>query len=252
MSPMAAAPQERMGSAFALSLASGILIVLGSLVVLFTSFIPVVFGIASLVFGTIVLFASIQLYALPRQHVTWGVIILLFACLSVVGFGGFVAGMILGIIGGALGISWRPQRTLYPYGSASAPGAYGGVPIGPYGVPLVPWRMCMGCGRWIPWAYNVCPMCGAQTPYATAHSAVEKPAPPTERPVPPAARPAIFSPEFDRVQRAPPMIASTPPAPAPPSPSPPPPKAACPTCTGEAEWNARAQRWYCPAESRYF
>jgi hypothetical protein len=39
---------------------------------------------------------------------TWSVLILVFSILSIMGFGGFVVGAVLGIVGGALALRWRP------------------------------------------------------------------------------------------------------------------------------------------------
>lgn len=41
----------------------------------------------------------------------WGVLIPIFSILSLFGGGGFFIGMILGIIGGALGLAWKPKET---------------------------------------------------------------------------------------------------------------------------------------------
>jgi len=258
---MATGPLRRPVSAFALSLASGILVVLGALVLLLLTFgFFSIFGLLGLAFGTIILFAAVLMYARPREHAIWGVIVLVFACVSIVSIGGFVAGMILGIIGGALAIAWRPEGpVLGTYVSSPAYGAYGGAPTmntygggspaGPYGVPVTPWRMCMGCGRWIPWTYNVCPLCGTQTPIASwVPRATEAPLTATS-PAPWAYVPSPPTPMAPPAYTAPtPAPLYTPPTP----PSPPPVKAPCPTCTGEAEWNAAARRWYCPTESKYF
>lgn len=261
---MASGPVRRPLSAFALSLASGILVVVASLLLLLTFFFPFLFALLGLAFGTIILFSSVLMYARPREHAIWGILILVFACLSIVGFGGFVAGMILGIIGGSLGIAWRPEGQAFrayapmpayaPYGYPPMMGAYGGAPmIGAYGgtpmmgaqgVPVTPWRMCMGCGRWIPWTDNVCPLCGTQAPVAGWIPRAE------QAPLAGAsANPAAFAPPV-----APPVFPMAPPVPAyrAPAPSPPPVKAPCPTCTGEAEWYPSRGRWYCPAESKYF
>jgi len=40
---------------------------------------------------------------------TWSVLILVFSMLSFVGMGGFVVGAVLGIVGGALVLRWKPQ-----------------------------------------------------------------------------------------------------------------------------------------------
>jgi len=258
---MATGPARRPVSAFALSLASGILVVLGAFVLLLISFgFFTIFGLLGLAFGTIILFAAVLMYARPREHAIWGVIVLVFACVSIVSIGGFIAGMILGIIGGALAIAWRPEGPAFSsyvpgptyggYGGTPTMSPYGGgSPSGAYGVPVTPWRMCMGCGRWVPWAYNVCPLCGTQTPIASwVPRAAEAP-------------PAATSPPPGAYVASPPAPMAAPaytaPTPAPlygaaAAPSSPPVKAPCPTCTGDAEWNASAARWYCPAESKYF
>jgi hypothetical protein len=42
------------------------------------------------------------------QRKTWSVLILVFSVLSFVGLGGFIVGAVLGIVGGALVLRWRP------------------------------------------------------------------------------------------------------------------------------------------------
>lgn len=63
------------------------------------------FGLAS---GAIVLASAILLSAAPGQRRTWGVLILVFSVLSFLGLGGFVIGAVLGILGGALALRWKP------------------------------------------------------------------------------------------------------------------------------------------------
>ena len=59
--------------------------------------------------GIIVLIGSTFLYSRPEQSRTWGLIILVVSALNLlVGMGGLAAGT-LGVIGGALAISWRPD-----------------------------------------------------------------------------------------------------------------------------------------------
>lgn len=206
---------------FVLGLIGGIFIMLGSLVLLFLSFIAIL-ALLALIFGTLVVVFAILLYNRPAEHVTWGVLILVFSCASIVGFGGFIIGLVLGVVGGALGIAFRSEGGLSMGGGFPVAGAY----AGPYGVPVTPWRMCMGCGRWISWAWNVCPMCGTQAPIAPW--------------VPKAADVAVppFTPQA--------------PAPAAPAPASDPVRAPCPTCSGQADWLPAQRRWYCPTESRYF
>lgn len=61
-----------------------------------------VLGFAS---GILVLLGAIMLRVRPDKRRVWGTIIILFSVLSFLGTGGFFIGAILGIIGGALAIS---------------------------------------------------------------------------------------------------------------------------------------------------
>jgi hypothetical protein len=67
-------------------------------------------GVLGLVFGIIVIVSAVMLYNRSTEHTTWGVLILIFSALSVFGsmMGGFGVGVILGVIGGALAILWKP------------------------------------------------------------------------------------------------------------------------------------------------
>ena len=67
------------------------------------------FSLTGLITGIIVIIGAIMLDSRPQEHRTWGLIILVFSILSVIGgMGGFGVGLVLGIIGGALAISWTP------------------------------------------------------------------------------------------------------------------------------------------------
>lgn len=158
-------PQEVPTTPFVLSLMAGVFILLGA-------FMPLVFmgsfdrmggmmesygmtgmmgtgsivmGIVGLAFGGVVLYSAIMLNARPARHVTWGSLILVFSILSVFGaMGGFGIGLILGVIGGALTIAWRP-------GAAMPPTAPAG-------------RFCLHCGRAIAMDARFCSYCGQQLP----------------------------------------------------------------------------------------
>jgi hypothetical protein len=65
-------------------------------------------GAFGLVTGAIVLVSSVMLLTNRGQVRTWSVLILIFSILSFVGMGGFVVGAVLGIIGGALVLKWKP------------------------------------------------------------------------------------------------------------------------------------------------
>ena len=67
-----------------------------------------VMGGFGLVCGAIVLISSTMLLAKVGTLRTWGILILVFSVLSLVGLGGFVLGAILGILGGVLTLRWKP------------------------------------------------------------------------------------------------------------------------------------------------
>jgi|SRR5215218_8669903 uncharacterized membrane protein YhaH (DUF805 family) len=122
---------------FALSLAAGILIIFSSTIVLwigamfgnggfmggmmngdsmmgdnnvgFNNFLPFMTGILSvgIVSGILVLIGALMMYyKRSEQAKTWGIVVLIFSIVALIGGGGgFLIGTILGIIGGALAIS---------------------------------------------------------------------------------------------------------------------------------------------------
>jgi len=66
-------------------------------------------GLFGLVSGAIVLASAVLLLAVPSQRTTWGVLILVFSALSLLGMGGFLVGAVLGIVGGVLTLRWKPS-----------------------------------------------------------------------------------------------------------------------------------------------
>ncbi|MCL4436810.1 MAG: DUF6114 domain-containing protein [Thaumarchaeota archaeon] len=66
-------------------------------------------SLLGLVSGIIVIIGALMLNTRPAEHTTWGTIILIFSIISLLGMGGFFVGAILGIVGGALALSWRPS-----------------------------------------------------------------------------------------------------------------------------------------------
>jgi len=71
------------------------------------------FGILGLIFGAIVIVSAVMLNRKPHEHSTWGILIVIFSVLSI--FGGAMAGLgvglILGLVGGVLAITWKPTQT---------------------------------------------------------------------------------------------------------------------------------------------
>ncbi len=69
------------------------------------------FSIIGFIAGIIVIIGAIMLNVRPTEHFTWGIIILIFSIVSLMGMGGFYIGALLGIAGGALAISYRTSKT---------------------------------------------------------------------------------------------------------------------------------------------
>jgi len=68
-----------------------------------------VMGAFGLVTGVVVLVSAIMLMTHVGNRRTWGILILIFSVLSFVGLGGFIAGAILGIVGGVMTLRWKPS-----------------------------------------------------------------------------------------------------------------------------------------------
>jgi len=119
---------EKPTAAFALSLVGAIIMILGGLFSTiiaiiaggFISIIPgmewlgglmIVLGILGLIFGIIVLVGAIMIYSGERSKVRTGsILVLVFSILNLIfGGGGFFIGFILGLIGGILGLVWKPE-----------------------------------------------------------------------------------------------------------------------------------------------
>lgn len=123
---------EKPAAAFALSLAGGILILLGggimtmvvfdhSLLAWMSAMMGAYHGmmgglgfmisamvaliVLGLLSGVVVLVGAVMLNSKPEQRKTWGAIILAFSVVSTFGMGGFFIGAILGTVGGALAIA---------------------------------------------------------------------------------------------------------------------------------------------------
>lgn len=67
------------------------------------------FGVMGIIIGIGIIASAEMLRRRPREHGTWGVIIIVLSALSVFGgMGGMGLGLILGIVGGILAILWSP------------------------------------------------------------------------------------------------------------------------------------------------
>ena len=71
------------------------------------------FGLVGVLFGIAVIASAMMLHRNPAEHSKWGLIILIFSILSIFGsaMGGFGIGLILGIIGGILALTWKAPST---------------------------------------------------------------------------------------------------------------------------------------------
>ena len=50
-----------------------------------------------------------MIYSKPANKKAWGILVIAFSIPSVITGGGFIIGFILGIIGGAQALSWKPK-----------------------------------------------------------------------------------------------------------------------------------------------
>ena len=71
------------------------------------------FGILGIVFGAIVIISAVMLNSRPQEHSTWGMLIIVFSALSIFGgaMGGLGVGLVLGIVGGILAVTWKTKQT---------------------------------------------------------------------------------------------------------------------------------------------
>jgi len=107
---------KRATAGFAISLVAGILVLLDGFVLLAVSsyvnsltgydlgFAVGALGGLAIVFALIILFGAWLIYT-PGKETLGGVLVLIFSIVSIFTGGGFFVGLILGIIGGALGLA---------------------------------------------------------------------------------------------------------------------------------------------------
>ena len=68
-----------------------------------------IFSIIGLASGALVILGAVMLYSRPFEKDLWGAVIIAFSILGIFGgMGGFVIGLVLGIVGGALALAWNP------------------------------------------------------------------------------------------------------------------------------------------------
>ncbi len=125
---------EKPTAAFVLSLIGGIFVILGGLLWVsigsVLSFLSLdiglnatVMGVIGLIFGLIMIVGGVMMYVKPPQHVMWGAIVLILTIVSIpFSFAGIVIGFILALIGGILGLVFKPSQPMAaPYAPPMAP-----------------------------------------------------------------------------------------------------------------------------------
>jgi len=157
------AEEEKPTAPFALSLVGAVLIVInGGVMAALGEFLDIFFPGAALLYaavgislGAVGLLAALMLYVRPQQCLVWSIVVLVVSALSLIVGGGFFIGFILGLMGGILGVVWKPSEPMT--------------------------RTCMRCGRQVPLEYYICPYCGHVFPMVPRYG----PAVPGTPPQPP-------------------------------------------------------------------
>src|SRR5213594_2072766 len=68
-----------------------------------------IFSVIGLVSGALVILGAVMLYNRPFEKDLWGAVVIAFSILGMLGgMGGFMVGLVLGIVGGALALAWHP------------------------------------------------------------------------------------------------------------------------------------------------
>ena len=160
-------------AAFVLSLIGGVFILLAGASELYTGYLGAtlvlpsgldiwiaLLGLIGVALGVLAITFSVLLFQAPEHHVLYGALIVIVAALSVLSYWGFIVGLVLGIVGGALAIGWTPYRVPV--------GGYGFSPPGPSPYPIYPGsglgsgahRVCLRCGMVVAPDVKFCPHCG--------------------------------------------------------------------------------------------
>lgn len=92
-----------------LTLLAGLLILYIPVQLYAIAFAPGSFAFVGLLFGGLIVLIGVMTYIYPPFSTVFGVITIFLSVLSIMGaLGGFFVGTILGILGGALAIGWKP------------------------------------------------------------------------------------------------------------------------------------------------
>ena len=80
------------------------------------------FTVVGLASGALVILGSVMLYNRPFENHVWSALILAFSLVSVIGaMGGFMFGLIMGALGGIFGLVWKPATSGQMGGSIDRP-----------------------------------------------------------------------------------------------------------------------------------
>ena len=141
-----------------LSLVGGIFILLAGLVfaALGAIFSFVLGGFTGLFFvelvlGILVIVMAILMFAAPRMKTAWGALVIVLSIVSLPfpGFGGFVIGFILALIGGILALVYKAPQPMMGSPMMAPPPMAGAPPA-----------TCPACGGPVDAARRVCTRCG--------------------------------------------------------------------------------------------
>lgn len=160
-------------AAFVLTLIGGILVILDGLytaaiaayvsstvlnIIPGLSAILLALGIVALLFGLIMVVGAVKMRSNPESARTWGIIVLIISLISIIGGGGFIFGLILGLVGGILAIVWhRPTMAQPAWGQPA--GTAMGAPASSGGP-----KTCSSCGSPNAAGTQFCAKCGAALP----------------------------------------------------------------------------------------
>ena len=163
-------------TAYWLSLIGGVLIALGGIVevaegIVYSSVIDslvpgataviIALGAVALLFGVIIIVMGLRLKSHPESARSSGILILVLSLISFIGGGGYFIGLILGLIGGILAITWRPPAS--PQSSYGQP-IYGSQVGASTVAPMQSGsgqRVCSHCGSPNVPGAQFCTKCGA-------------------------------------------------------------------------------------------
>ncbi|HTT45582.1 MAG TPA: zinc ribbon domain-containing protein [Thermoplasmata archaeon] len=119
-----------------------------------------ILGAVGVVAGLLVILFALRLRSSPGAARTSGVVVLVMSLLSFVAGGGLFIGLILGLIGGIMAISWHSPTPNPSTHGPSYPNPWGGSATPPV-PPGVAQRFCRSCGSPNVATAQFCAKCGA-------------------------------------------------------------------------------------------